>query len=183
MSKVVLGMIMSLDGFVHDQNGSVGALYPDLGALDQTEMLQESIRATGAVVMGRHAYDMANGDFTGYEYQVPIFVVTHDPPAQVAKGENGAFTFNFVTEGVTRAIEQAKTAAGDQQVTIIGGANLAQQAINAGLADELEVGIAPVLLGGGLRFFDHLTAQTQLERLTATEFMGVTYLRFRIIKH
>jgi len=173
---------MSLDGFVRDRDGSVGKLYPDLGKLDETEMLQESIRTTGAVVMGRNAYEMAHGDFTGYEYQVPIFVVTHTPPDNPAKGENGNFRFHFVTDGVESAVRQAKAAAGERNVTIIGGANIAQQVINAGLADELDVGIAPVLLGDSLRFFDHLDKQIELEKTQVTEFMGVTYIRFRIIK-
>ncbi len=61
MGKVILGMTMSLDGFINDQNGSVSRLYPDLAELQKTEMLQESIKTTGAVVMGRRAYDMAGG--------------------------------------------------------------------------------------------------------------------------
>jgi dihydrofolate reductase len=81
-------MTMSLDGFVNDRNGDVSRLYPDLAALRQTEMLQESIKTTGAVVMGRRAYDMAEGDFTDYEFQVPVFVLTHHVPEKVAKGEN-----------------------------------------------------------------------------------------------
>src|SRR5207249_3435023 len=85
--KVILGTTMSLDGFINDRNGSVQSLYPDLEELRKTEMLQESIRTTGAVVMGRHAYDMGEGDFTDYEYQVPIFVLTHHVPEKVAKGE------------------------------------------------------------------------------------------------
>jgi len=76
MAKVIVGTTMSLDGFMNDRQGSLGRLYPNLEDLRETEMLQESMRSTGAVVMGRHAYDLANGDFTGYEYQVPIFVVT-----------------------------------------------------------------------------------------------------------
>ncbi len=69
-------MTLSLDGFVNDPNGSVARLYPDLVALAKTEILPEAITNTGAVVMGRRAYEMANGDFTGYKFQVPIFVVT-----------------------------------------------------------------------------------------------------------
>ena len=87
MAKVVVGMTMSLDGFVNDRQGSVARLYPDLAALQKTEMLREAIANTGSVVMGRRAYDMANGDFTGYEFQVPIFVVTHRPPAKAASPE------------------------------------------------------------------------------------------------
>lgn len=85
MAKVILGMTMSLDGFVQDRNGSVERLYPDLEALRNDASLQDAIRTTGAVVMGRRAYDMASGDFTGYEFQTPIFVVTHHPPERVAK--------------------------------------------------------------------------------------------------
>ena len=65
MAKVLVGMTVSLDGFVNDRGGGVERLYPDLEALRETEMLQDSIRATGAVVMGRRAYDMAGGDLTG----------------------------------------------------------------------------------------------------------------------
>jgi len=183
MSKVVLGTMMSLDGFINDPKGSVGQLYPDFSQLHETEMLQESIRLTGAVVMGRHTYDMANGDFTGYEYQVPIFVVTHQPPEKAVKGENGAFRFTYVTDGVESAVRQAKAAAGDQEVTIVGGANLAQQVLKAGLADELDLGIVPILFSDGLRFFDHLGAQEiKLEAIKVSQALGTTYIRFRIIK-
>jgi dihydrofolate reductase len=183
MGKVILGMTMSLDGFITDWNGSVDRLYPDLPGLRKTEFLQESIRTTGAVVMGRRAYEMGEGDFTGYEYQTPIFVLTHRIPENVAKGENNRLAFTFVTEGIERAIEMAKAAAGDQNVTVIGGANTAQQCINAGLVDELEVGIVPVLLGAGLRFFEHLdTGRIELESARAIEEGGVTYLIYNVVK-
>jgi dihydrofolate reductase len=183
MGKVLFGMTISLDGFVNDQNGDVSRLYPDLGALRQTEMLQEVIKTTGAVVMGRRAYDMAEGDFTDYEFQVPIFVLTHDVPEKVAKGENGSLTFTFVTDGIESAIEQAKAAAGDKYVTVIGGANTAQQCIKKGLLDEIQIGIVPVLLGGGLRLFEHLgTEHIELERMRVLESPTRTDLRFRVVK-
>ena len=137
MGKVMGGMTISLDGFVNDRNGSVGALYPDLGQLAQTEMLQESMQKTGAVIMGRHSYEMANGDFTGYEYQVPLFIVTHEAPTSVFKGENGKLSFHFVTDGVESAIRRAKAAAGDKDVTVVGGPNLIQQLLEAGQMDEI----------------------------------------------
>src|SRR3712207_4949960 len=114
MGKVVLGMTISLDGFVNDRNGSVERLYPDLAALRETEILQEAMRTTGAVVMGRRSYDMGQGDFTGYEFQVPIFVLTHHVPEKPAKGENEYLKFHFVTDGVVSAIEKAKVAAGER---------------------------------------------------------------------
>lgn len=183
MGEVVFGMAMSLDGFVNDRSGSVSRLYPDFEAMHNTEYLQRMMRLTGAVVMGRHAYDMAEGDFTGYEFQVPIFVVTHHPPEMVAKGENDRLKFHFVTDSVASTIAQAKAAAGDKIVTIIGGAALGQQAINAGLIDELEVSLMPVLLGGGLRLFDHLDTAVELEQIEVIpDFVGGTILRYRVVK-
>ncbi|MGH2472411.1 MAG: dihydrofolate reductase family protein [Candidatus Limnocylindria bacterium] len=127
MAKVIAGMTLSLDGFVNDRNGSVERLYPDLEALRKTEVLREAIANTGAVVMGRRAYEMANGDFTGYEFQVPIVVVTHQRPKRVAKGENANLSFTFVTDGIKAAIQQAKEAAGARNVSVVGGASTVQQ--------------------------------------------------------
>lgn len=183
MSKVILGMTMSLDGFINDLNGSVSRLYPDLAELRDTEVLQEEIRSTGAVVMGRRAYDMADGDFTDYEFQVPIFVITHEAPERAAKGENDNLSFTFVTDGVTSAIEKAKAAAGDKDVTIIGGASSAQQSIREGLVDEIRIDLMPVLLGGGLRLFEHLGSEAiNLEKLKVIEATVRTHLRFRVVK-
>jgi len=181
MGKVIFGMTMSLDGFINDRNGDVSRLYPDLGELRKTEMLQEMIKTTGAVVMGRRAYDMAEGDFTDYEFQVPIFVLTHDVPDKVAKGENERLTFTFVTDGIESAIEQAKAAAGDKYVTVIGGAKTGQQCISAGLLDEIQIGIMPILLGEGLRLFEHLDRPVELERIKVTQSLARTDLRFRVV--
>ena len=127
--------------------------------------------------------DMAQGDLTGYEYQVPIFVLTHQAPEKAAKGENERLAFTFVTDGIESAIEKARAAAGDKDVTVIGGANTAQQIIRAGLADELHIGIVPVLFGEGLRFFDNLGAeQTELERIRVLESPTRTDILFRVVQ-
>ena len=182
MGKVIVGTTMSLDGFIKDRFGSVEPLYPDLAGLRETEMLQESIRNTGAVVMGRHAYDMANGNFTSYEYQIPIIVLTHQPPETVARGANDQLTFTFVIDGIEHAIQEAKAAAGGKDVTVIGGASTAQQCINARLFDELEIGIVPILLGGGLRFFENITLdKLELEKIRIFESPGRTDLRYRLL--
>src|SRR5690348_10798470 len=123
MANVIVGATMSLDGFMSDRNGVVSRLYPDFEALHGTEMLREEIRTTGAVVMGRHAYDMAAGDFTGYEYQTPIFVLTHHVPEQVAIGRNDRLTITYVTNGIVSTIAKAKAAAGGKHVMVVGGAN------------------------------------------------------------
>ncbi len=184
MAKVVAGMIMSLDGFVQDREGSVSALYPDLDALVTTKLIQDEIKTTGAVVMGRHAYDMAQGDFTNYEFQVPIFVVTHYVPERVAKGENDKLKFIFVPDGIESAINQANAIAGEKDVMVIGGANTIQQLLQEGLVDELAVGIMPVLLGEGLRLFEDVgETPIALEKIEVTELpVGGTHFRFRVLK-
>ena len=184
MSKVIGGMTMSLDGFINDKGGDVSCLYPDMAELRHTEMMEESIRTTGAVIMGRRAYDMAQGDFTGYEYQVPIFVLTHHAPQKVAKGENGAFTFHFVSEGIEAAVSRAKAAAGERNVTVIGGAQTIRACIKAGLLDEIEVGIMPVLLGAGLRLFEALGIEPlDLEKIKVVETGPRTDIVFRVKRH
>jgi dihydrofolate reductase len=183
MGNVIIGATMSLDGFMNDRNGEISRLYPDFEALHRSEMLQEEIRTTGAVVMGRRSYDMAEGDLTGYEYQVPIFVLTHTPPEKEAIGVNDRLTLTFVTAGIESAIEQAKAAAGDKHVTVVGGADTAQQCLRAGLVDEIHIGIVPILLGAGLRFFEPLEHwPLELERTRIFESPGRTDLWFRVVR-
>ncbi|WP_420593763.1 dihydrofolate reductase family protein [Deinococcus sp.] len=182
MGTVLLSMFVSLDGFVNDPRGRVGPLYPDPAVLSQTAFMQDSIRNTGAVVMGRRAFDMGDpDDYLGqYEYQVPILVLTHHPPAVPPKqGEQLTFTF---VGGIEDAVTQAQAAAGSREVLIIGGADTAQQALNAGVVDELEVGVAPVLLGGGTPLFGMLLHPVSLERTTVNDVLGTTILRYRVIR-
>jgi dihydrofolate reductase len=186
MAKVILGMTMSLDGFINDRGGTVDALYPDLDTLRDTEPLRESIQNTGAVVMGRNAFAMAEDPdlyADNYEFQVPIFVLTHEVPKRLPK-ETGKLTFTFVTDGIESAVGHARAAAGDKDIAIIGGATTARQCIKAGLADELHIDIMPVLLCGGLRLFEDIgTEQIQLERIRVIESpAGRTHLRFRVLK-
>ncbi len=166
---------MSLDGFVNDRSGSVGALYPDLDTLRYTEPMREAIRDTGAVVMGWNAYAMAEDpdSYAGnYEFQVPLFVLTHEVPERLPQ-ETDTLTFTCVTDGLASAIGQAKATAGAKDIAIIGGARTAQQCIRAGLADELHIDIMPVLLCGGRRLFEDIgTEQIQLERMKVRESPG-----------
>jgi len=185
MAKVIVGMVMSLDGYVADRDGGLDLLYADFAAMAESDAVQDAIRTTGAVVMGRRSYEMGNGDFTGYEFQVPIFVLTHDVPETVATGENDHLRFTFVTEGIASAIAQAKAAAGDRDVTVVGGASTIQQIIAAGLADEIHIDVRSILLGGGLRFFaafsdDVTPIALESIGITSTPAVGVTHLRYRV---
>jgi dihydrofolate reductase len=185
MGKVILGASMSLDGFINDSKGHVDRLYPDLAALRQTEELQESIRATGAVVMGKRAYLMAeNVGVADYEYQVPLFILTHKVPTKVIPGENDKLKFVFVMDGIESAIAQAKLAAGEEKnVTVVGGASTTQQCIKAGLFDEIHLYIMPVLLGEGLRLFEHLGRQKiELEKIKLIESATNISIQYRVVK-
>jgi dihydrofolate reductase len=184
MGKVIGGLTHSLDGFVADTHGDVSRLYPDLGALGQTVMLQEEMRMTGAVVMGRHSYNMGDPDSfaDSYEYQVPIFVVTHHVPEKKPK-QNQSLTITFVSGNIDNVIAQAKAAAGDKNVMLI-GASINQQVINAGLCDELHIGIMPILLGDGLRLFENIVDSTHI-KLEKIKIFGAgqrTDIWFKIVK-
>lgn len=185
MARVVLGVTISLDGFAEDINGSVGTLYPDLAEYDTTGTMQESIRNTGAVVMAWKEYAMAEDPdwFAGnYEFQVPIFVVSPAIPKKHPK-ETDRLTFTFVTDGMASAIRQAKTAAGEKEVTIIGSARTTAECLAAGLADELYLDIIPVFLHAGFRPFElGGNPATDLERTKVVELpAGRTQIRFRVV--
>jgi len=182
LAKVIVGMTISLDGFVADQNGNAGRLYPDLAALRYTAYMKDAIEQTGAVLMGRRTFEMADPDsYVGdYEFQVPIFVLTHHPPS-VAPKQDEHLTFTFVTGGVESAVSQARAAAGDKAVQVVGGVSMAQQLLGAGLVDELHVDIMPVFLGIGLRSFESSSLESvRLEKINVQEVGARTSLRFRI---
>src|SRR5665811_1236087 len=109
MAHVIAGMTVSLDGFVADKDGSVERLYPDFDMLQGSDYMNGLIAETGAVLMGKQTFDMA-GDPDSYadtyEFQVPIFVVTKNPPAIPPK-QDGNLTFTFVTDGIEPAVAQA----------------------------------------------------------------------------
>ena len=178
MGIVVLDMAMSVDGFAADANGR--SVYPIEG-LRGTASLENMIEATGAVVMGRRAYDMARGDFTNYEYQVPIFVLTHHAPNIAARGTNACLSFTFVNGEAKHAIEQARAAAGGKDVTVIGGPCTFQQCINAGVVDEIQLRLMPFLVGRGLALFEEAdVARVQLETTSSAQEGARTDMRFRV---
>lgn len=144
-------------------------------------LIQEREAQTGAYVMGRRMYDSA-GDGWDVEspYKTPVYVVTHRPhdPVELEDGT----TFHFVTSGGARAaIALAEQAAGDRKVYVSGGAEIVQEALSAGLIDELHLHVAPVLLGQGTRLFDRLPDRmVELERFRVLASPDVTHLSFRI---
>ena len=184
MATVIAGMTMSLDGFVADPGGSADRLYTDLADLRGTAYMNALIEETGAVLMGRRTFEMGDPDsYVGnYEFQVPIFVVTHRPP-RIPPKQDERLTFTFVSDGVASAIEQARAAAGDKAVQVVGGASVVQQLLRAGLVDELHVDVMPLLLGGGLRFLENIDPErVQLEKIGVQVVGARTSLRFRVVR-
>jgi dihydrofolate reductase len=113
---------------------------------------------------------------------MPVFVLTHDAREKLAR--EGGTTFTFVTEGIERALEQARAAAGDKDISVGGGANVIQQFLIVGLLDEIQIHLVPILLSGGTRLFDNIgPRQIAMERTRVIESPGVTHLRYRIVKH
>jgi dihydrofolate reductase len=111
----------------------------------------------------------------------PVFVLTHHPREPLTK--EGGTTFTFVTDGIESALEQATEAAAGKDVALSGGASVAQQYLAAGLIDEIQIHVVPVLLGDGARLFDNLGgAEVRLEATRAVEAPGVTHLTYRVVK-
>jgi dihydrofolate reductase len=200
MSKVIADISMSLDGYVTaggaDLEHGLGiggeaihawVLEEPRSAIDEA-VLAESFKRTGAVVMGRRLYDVVDGphgwnDDVGYGHDQdqsaapPCYVATHEPPARVRL----ASRFRFVTGGVADAIGQARATAGDKDVVVMGGANVVDQSLAAGLVDELRIHLSPLVLGAGTRLFD-LVGPTALVQREVIESPRATHLTYEVVR-
>jgi dihydrofolate reductase len=194
MATVIAGMSMSLDGFIAGPKDEVEHLFGWCGSGDvevqtrrddmtfrtdeqSAELLRDVLSSVGAHLCGRRQYDVAGAWGGSHPLGVPVFVVTHNPPADWPRGNT---PFTFVTEGVEAAVAQAKAAAGEK-IVAISGADVAQQCLNAGLLDGIAVDLVPVLLGRGIRWFDNIAnAPVTLDDPELTGGRGVTHLYYRV---
>jgi dihydrofolate reductase len=197
MSKVVALMSMSLDGYVADRNDGVAEVFGwyfnsgdvefNTGGADPMTFKVSAPSAVhlrglwselGAVLTGRRTFEVAHG-WGGNHAWGPAFVLTHEVPAGWPRPNS---TVHFVTDGIESAVSQAKAAAGGKSVAVH-GADTIQQLLNAGLVDEICVDVAAVLLGSGVRLFDHLAGTPAvLGNPTVTPGVGVTHLRYPVCK-
>jgi dihydrofolate reductase len=203
MGKVTFNITMSLDGFVagpndNPDNGlgdggealfrwyfsgdteiSLGSGSPILKvSAHSAEIMKEAMATYGAGVWGRRTFDIARA-WGGHPPGSPCFIVTHTVPQEWV--EEGS-PFTFVTDGVESAIRQARQAAGEKDVVVC-TASILQQCLKAGLMDEIHIDVAPMLLGNGVRLFDHLgTVSIELEGIRAIKAPGITHLGFRVVK-
>jgi len=155
-----------------------------------SEVMEETQANLGATVMGRNmfggegSWDAKPWDgWWGDEppFHMPVFVITHHDREPLVK--DGGTTFTFVTDGIESALAQAEEAAGGKDIGLAGGADVAQQFLRAGLVDEMQLHVAPVLLGGGTRLLDNLEgANLELECIRVLAAPGVTHLKYQIGK-
>jgi dihydrofolate reductase len=213
MAKVRGEISMSLDGYVAGPNASLDEPLGASGELlhewafaaaswreshglsggesnADSEVLEESIGSTGAVVMGRRMFSGGEGPWgpdpraNGWwgddpPFHVPVFVLTQH--AREVLVMEGGTSFTFVTDGIEAALDQARAAAGDKDVVLAGGASVLQQYLKAGLIDELQIHVAPVLLGDGVSLFGRLgIAAMGLKTTRVIASPSVTHLRFTV---
>jgi dihydrofolate reductase len=211
VTKLRLDITMSLDGFVAGPNASLedplgkggmrlhewafaAASWREQHGLSggeanaDSDVIQESLDALGAVLMARRMFSGGEGPWAedpnanGWwgddpPYGVPVFVLTHHAREPLHLG-GGSFT--FVTDGIEAALAQASDVAGDKDVLVAGGASLAQQYLAAGLLDELQIHVVPLFLGDGVRLFDQIDPAVDLELTRVIESPTVTHLRYRV---
>ena len=197
MSQVVAIMSMSLDGYVADPNDGVAEVFDwyfnsgnvefSTGGADpmtfkvsapSAEHLRALTSALGAMLTGRRTFEVAQG-WGGNHAWGPAFVLTHQIPPGWPRPNS---TVHFVTDGIESAVKQAKAAAAGKSVGVH-GADTIQQCLNAGLLDEIHVDVAAVLLGSGIRLFDHLArTPAVLGNPTVVAGAGVTHLRYPVRK-
>ena len=165
----------------HEQEGG------DVNA--STPVIEEATANVGAYIMGRNMFggrglwgDPAWNGWWGDNppYHTPVFVLTHH--AREPRAMEGGTTFHFVTDGIESAYERACEAAGEKDIVIGGGAQTVQQSLAAGLLDELQINLVPILLGDGTRLLDGLATDTVLECTRVVEAPGVTHLRYRVVR-
>jgi dihydrofolate reductase len=215
VGAVVCNISMSLDGFIAGPNQTLEQPLGEGGeglhqwafaaaswrerhglsggeANPDSEVVEETLRNTGATVMGRRMFsggegrweDDPNADaWWGDDppFGHPVFVLTHHAREPVAK--QGGTTFNFVTDGIEAALERARAAAGEGDVSVAGGANVVQQYLGAGLLDELQIHLVPVLLGNGVRLLDRLDSERiEVQKSRVIDSPAVTHLSYRVVR-
>ncbi|MEA2447717.1 MAG: hypothetical protein QOK47_1354 [Actinomycetota bacterium] len=200
--KVYVDITMSLDGYIAgpndgpdnplgDEGEKLHAWVYDLAAFREphgleggevnsdSKLLEEAMDRSGAVICGKRMFDLAGEWGDNPPFHKPVFVLTHEDRDEMVK--EGGTTFTFVTDGIESALKQARAAAGDKDVSIAGGADVIQQFFKAGVIDEMNIHVAPMLLGGGVRLFDGV-AETPLEATGVTESPAVAHLHYRIAR-
>ena len=197
MSKVYAEQSMSLDGFISGPNVRVGngmgdggdrlhdwIFDPEKNTLTEAgkKIMDEKSTSNGAVIIGKRMFDV------GFEpwgdpppFGMPVFIVTHEKRAPLPM--KGGTTYIFVTDGIEAALEMARAAAGDKDVLVQGGADIIRQYLEAGLLDEMQIQLIPILFGDGIRLFEGLDPEgIELRKISTIDTPATTHLRFEVVK-
>jgi dihydrofolate reductase len=193
MSKVILNISMSLDGFIAGPNIRPEEPMGDAGERlhewmfegsktdeDPKELHDEFFENSGAYIMGKRTFDLGLEPWgENPPFHAPCFVLSDEPRDTIAR--QGGTSYIFVADGIESTLKKAQEAAGNKDVVVMGGANAAQQYLNASLLDEIFIHLVHILLGNGTRLFDNLKIKlTDLEEVAVTNGPGVTHLKFHM---
>ena len=186
MGKVMFGLSVSLDGFIADTNDDPSLVFAWMGSAMERfhEVVGDALNENGAVIMGRRGFDQIYSERgwvfpDGTAPDWPVIVLQSQAREPEKKGKT---QFYFVTDGIEAAVAKAKDLAGEKNVALH-GASPVQQALKAGLLDEFHMAVAHVLLGEGVRLFDHLGPEPiHLEHLRTLDTPGATHLSFRVVR-
>jgi dihydrofolate reductase len=191
MTKVVLDMSMSLDGFIAGAN--VGKEYP-MGINGESlhtwmfrtpkdkvdaDVEREMFAKTGAVILGNRTFEVGVGLWEDVPFPAPSFVLTHKEREKLMMKSG---TFTFVTDGIESALQQAQAVVGDKDIRLM-GADIAQQFLSAGLLDEIQINHVPIFLGDGVRLFEHLDIKNnRLKKARVLDSPHATHIHYRVLK-
>jgi dihydrofolate reductase len=186
MGKVLFGLSMSLDGFIADRNDDVTEVFAWMGrAMEHFyEVVGDQLNEGGVVIMGHRSFQQIDNEQgwimpDGTALPGPVIVLQSQAREPLKQGQT---QYYFVTDGIESAIAKARELAGEKNIALH-GASAVQQALKVGLLDEIHLSVAHVLLGEGVRLFDHLgTKPIHLEHMRTLETPGATHLSFRVVK-
>ena len=189
MTKLIADMSMSLDGHIASPDDDVAPLHrwffdgdsevapgaPFKTSENSAKLLRDALDSVGAIIGGRRYFNLADGWGGRHPMGVPVYILTHQPPADWPADS----TIHFVTDGIHSAVTQAREAAGGKDIGIA-TPSVVRQCLDAGLLDELQINLIPIVLGKGLPFFDGIAREVALEGPEVIEGDGVTHLRYRV---
>ena len=186
MGKILFGLSVSLDGFIADKHDDPSLVFAWFSSAWERlyEVVGDPLSEGGAVIMGHRSFDQIDSENgwvwpDGTAVPGPVIVLQSQARAPVKKGKT---QYYFVTDGIASAIAKARELVGEKNIALHGASSV-QQALQAGLFDEFHLSIAHVLLGEGVRLFDHLGSEPiHLERIRTLETPGATHLSFRVVK-
>lgn len=190
MTKLIADMSMSLDGRIAKPDDDISRLHrwffdgdvevapgaPFKTSENTARLLRDALGSIGAIIGGRRYFDLADGWGGRHPMGVPVYILTHQPPADWP----AASTIHFVTDGLHSAVAQARAAAGGKDIGIA-TPDVVRQCLDSGLLDEVSINLVPVVLGNGIPFFDGIAREVTLDGPEVIQGKGVTHLRYRVL--